>query len=143
MKYPGRITVEAQSRGIRKILTVFIIETENIKPLLGMEWLQEFNWLIRNIDGRTTRTDHAEKDQTIAKFEKLIKASLKIKITETEIQLHPGHPPIKQKTRTIPYYLQSYVEKQINKLLQSRHSEKTTKCGRGLVFLSGRNNRDD
>ena len=43
---------------------------------------------------------------------------------QIKTQLKPRHPPVKQKTRPIPYHLQRYVEKWKNKLNQSGHLEK-------------------
>ena len=51
--------------------------------------------------------------------------------TEIKIQLKPGHLPIKQKDRPIPYHLQNYVEKEINNLIKSGHLEKTQKVEKG------------
>ena len=56
------------------------------------------------------------------------------------MQLQPGQSPIRQKTKTIPYLLQSYVEKQINKITQSGHLEKKEKveenCFVSLLVLT-------
>ena len=43
------------------------------------------------------------------------------------------HPPVKNKVRPIPHHLQSCVEKDIKKLMQSRHFEKTLVEGDCLV----------
>ena len=50
-------------------------EREHKKPLLGMDWLPEFNWLIKNIDSTTETTDNSEKDKIITNFEKLFKTN--------------------------------------------------------------------
>ena len=38
VEFTGKITVEAQGRGIRRNLSMLIAESENIKPLLGKEY---------------------------------------------------------------------------------------------------------
>ena len=48
MKFAGKITIQDESRGITSSLTIFITEREDIKPLVGMDWLQDFNRTIRN-----------------------------------------------------------------------------------------------
>ena len=100
---------------------MFITEREDIKPLLGMDWLREFNWTIRHIEKTTRITDQSEKDKIITHFEMLFKTNRTIKDTDFKIQLKPGHAPIKQKARPIPYHSQSYIEKEINNLIQSGH----------------------
>ena len=111
VKFAGNTTVEAESRRIRKDFTMFSTEQEDIKPLLGMAWLRDLKWTMRNIESTMTTTDHSEKNKLIANFEKIFKTSGTIKDTELETQLNPGHPPIKQKARPIPYHIQGYNKK--------------------------------
>ena len=47
VKIPGNLTVEAESEGIKKIISVLFSKGEDSKLLLGMGWLREFNWTIR------------------------------------------------------------------------------------------------
>ena len=102
---------------------MLITERQDIKPLLGMDWMREFNWTIRNIQN-TTLTDQSEKEKT--HFEKPFETNRTCKDTKIKIELKPRHPPIKQKARPIPYHLRSYVE-EINKLIQSGYLEKILK----------------
>ena len=57
VNFTGKITVEAQSQGIRVNLSMLNGEREDIKPLLGMDWLRQFNLTIRHIEMATTLTD--------------------------------------------------------------------------------------
>ena len=41
VKLAGKASVEAESRGIRKNLTMLIAEREDIKPLHGIDWPPE------------------------------------------------------------------------------------------------------
>ena len=116
MKLTGKITVGAENERTRKSLTMLITERKDIKPLLGMDWLREINKTPLKIESTTTKMDQSEKDN---KFTKLFKRNQTINDTEIKIQLKPGHPPTKQKTRPILCHLQSYVETQTNKLFQS------------------------
>ena len=52
----------------------------------------------------------------------------------------PGHSSIKQKTRNIPYHLQNYFERKINKLIFSGHLKK---CRTRLFLKPGSNDRED
>ena len=74
---------------------------------------------------RRQRPPTNKKNKLVSKFEKLLKTNRTIKDTEIKMQLMPGHTLSKQKTRSIPYHLQSSVEKEINNLIQSGHLEKT------------------
>ena len=112
----AKVTVEAK-RGFRKSLPKLFTNPEDIQPSLGMDWLREIDWTIRDVEKRTTITDQLEMNKIITNFEKLFKRNRTIKNTENKIQLKTGHPPIKQKTRAIPKYLQSYVEKEINNII--------------------------
>ena len=65
VKFAGKLTVEAQSWGFRKNITKLITKRENIKLLLGMDWLRQVIWTIWNIESLTTFTDHSEGDKNI------------------------------------------------------------------------------
>ena len=86
-------------------------ELEDIKSLLGMNWLREFNCTIRRIEKSTTPTNQSERDEGSTQLGKLFKTKQTIKNSGIKVQLRPGHIPIKQKNRPIPHNLQSCVEK--------------------------------
>ena len=113
---------------------MLITERVDIKPLLGMDWLREYNWTIRHIEKWTTPTDHSEGDEKSAQFEKFFWTSRTINDTEVKIQLKPSHIPIKQKTRLIPFHIQNYFEKEINKQNKSGHLEKVQKVDEGCLL---------
>ena len=70
---------------------------------------------------------HSERDEIIIQFERLFKTIQTIKDTEIKIQLELGHLPVKQKAIPIPYPLQNYVEKEVNKLFKSGKLKKLQK----------------
>ena len=70
VKLAGKVTVEAESEKVRKNLTMLITEREDIKPLLGMDWLGELNGTTRNIERSTTITDQSEIEKLFTNFEK-------------------------------------------------------------------------
>ena len=106
-----------------------------------MVWIRELNWTLGNIASTTTTTEQSEKHKIITIFEKLFKTNRTIEDTENKVQLKPGHPPIKQKARPIPYHLHSYVEKVINRLIESGHREK--KQNLETVRIPSSNNREE
>ena len=54
---------------------MFIAEREEIKLLLDVDWLREFNWRKQNIQSTTKTTDQSEKDRLFTNFEKLFKTN--------------------------------------------------------------------
>ena len=103
-------------------MQILIIERNDITPLLGMDWMKKFNLTIRNI--RTDENSQSEKKRVIEKFPNLFKNNTTIKDTEINIQLKPGHYPVKQKARPIPLHLQEEVGKELEKLIKTGHLEK-------------------
>ena len=83
--FAEKITVEAENGGIRKKLPILITEREDIKPLLGMDWLQKSNSTIRNIGSTTNLTDRSELNKKVRTFGKLFKTDRTIKHSKTEI----------------------------------------------------------
>ena len=87
-----------------------------------MDWMKKFNLTIGN--NRLEDTTQSEKRREIEKFPDLFKNNIIIKDTEISIQLKPGHYPVKQKARPIPLHLQEEVERELKKLIKTRHLEK-------------------
>ena len=50
---------------LERIYYCLISEREDIKSKLGMDWLQEFNSTIINIEKTTTISDQSEKDKKV------------------------------------------------------------------------------
>ena len=87
-----------------------------------MDWMRKFNLTIRTI--RTDENNKSEEKRVIEKFPDLFKNNTTIKDTEINIQLKPGHYPVKQKARPIPLHLQEEVGKELEKLIKTGHLEK-------------------
>ena len=62
--------------------------------------------------------------RVIEKFPDLFKNNTRIKDTEINIHLKPGHYPVKQKARLIPLHLQEEVGRELEKLIETGHLEK-------------------
>ena len=103
-------------------MQLLITERNDITPLLGMDWLKKFKLTIGNI--RFDDNNQSEKRQIVEKFPDLFKNNTTIKDAEINIQLKPGHYPIKQKARPIPLHLQEAVGNEIEKLTKSGHLER-------------------
>ena len=100
-------------------MQLLITERNDIAPLLGMDWLKKFKLTIGNI--RLVENNQSEKRRIIEKFPDLFRNNTTIKDTEINIQLKPGHNPVKQKARPIPLHLQQAVGNEIEKLMKSGH----------------------
>ena len=60
---------------MRKNISMLVTEREDIKPLLGMDWLREFNWTIRHIKKTTTTSEQSEKYKIFTHIEKFFKTN--------------------------------------------------------------------
>ena len=77
--------------------------------------------------------NQSEREKGFNKFTDLFENNETIKDTEINIQLKPGHYPIKQKVRPIPLHLQENVDK-TDKIWTPR---KNKRCGRRLFCITG------
>ena len=69
-------------------------------------------------------TNQSEREKIFGKFQDLFENNETIKDTEKNIQLKPGHFPIKQKARQVPLHLEEDVERELKKLIRTGHLEK-------------------
>ena len=120
VKFREKIPVDIEYENNKQ--KILITERNDITPLLGMDWLKKFKLTIGNI--QLDENDQSEKRKIIEKFPDLFRKNTTIKDTEINIQLKPGHYPVKQKARPIPLHLQEAVGKEIEKLTKSGHLEK-------------------
>ena len=99
-----------------------ITERNDITPLLGMDWMKKFKLTFGNI--RTEESNQSEKKRVIEKFPDLFKNNTTVKDTEINIQLKPGHYPVKPKARPIPLHLQEDDGKELERLIKTGHLQK-------------------
>ena len=108
-----------------------------------MDWLKKFRLTIGNI--RLDDNSQLETKQIVEKFPDLFRNNTTIKDAETNIQLEPGHYPVKQKARPIPLYLQEAVGKEIEKLTKSGHLERVKQvdedCFASPVVITVKNDK--
>ena len=122
VRFRGQIPTDIEYENNKQKMQILITERNDITPLLGMDWIKKFNLTIKNI--RTDENNQSEKKRVIENFPDLFKNNTTIKDTEINIQLKPGHYPVKQKARPIPLHLQEEVGKELEKLIKTGHLEK-------------------
>ena len=103
-------------------MKILITEKTDITPLLGMDWMKKFKLTIGRI--QLTETNQSEKEKVNNKFPDLFENNRTKKDTEINIQLKPGHYPVKQKARPIPLHLQEDVGRELKKLIKAGHLDK-------------------
>ena len=103
-------------------MEILITERTDITPLLGMDWMKKFKLTMGRI--QLPEINQSEKEKVINKFTDLFENNRTIKDTEINIQLKPGHYPVKQKARPIPLHLQEDVGRELAKLIKAGHLEK-------------------
>ena len=116
VRFRGQIPTDIEYENNKQKMQILITEKNDITPLSGMDWMKKLNLPIRNI--RTDENSQSEKKRVIEKFPDLFKNNTTIKDTEINIQLKPGHYPVKQKARPIPLHLQEEVGKELEKLIK-------------------------
>ena len=122
VKFRGKIPADVEYENNKQKMQILITERNDITPLLGMDWMKIFKLTIGNI--RTEENNQSEKKRVIEKFPDLFKNNTTIKDTEINIQLKPGHYPVKQKARLIPLHLQEDVGKELERLIKPDISKK-------------------
>ena len=124
VKFRGKIPVDMEYENNKQKMEILFAERRDITPLLGMDWMKKFKLTIGRI--QLTGTNQSEKEKVINKFLDLFENNLTIKDTEINIQLKPGHCPVKQKARPIPLHLQEDVGRELEKLKKARHLERVS-----------------
>ena len=122
VKFRGKISVNIEHENNNQKMEILITERTDITPLLGMDWMKQFKLTIRRI--QLTENNQSEREKIFNKFPDLFENNDTIEDTKINIQLKPGHYPVKQKARPIPLHLQEDVGREIEKLIKSGHLEK-------------------
>ena len=122
VKLRGKIPANIEYENNKQKMQILIAERNDITTLLGMDWMKKFNLTIGNI--RLEDNSQSKKRRVIEKYPDLFKNNTTIKDTEINVQLKPGHFPVKRKARPIPLHLQEEVGKELEKLIKTGHLEK-------------------
>ena len=103
-------------------MEILITERTDITPLLGMDWMKKFKLTIGRI--QLADNNQSEREKVFNQFPDLFENNETIKDAEINIQLKPGHYPVKQKARPVPLHLQKDVGRELERLIKSGHLEK-------------------
>ena len=103
-------------------MEILITERTDITPLLEMNLMKRHKLTIGKI--QLTKNNQSERKKVFDRFPDLFENNKTIKDTEINIQLKPGHYPIKQKARPVSLHLQEDVGRELEKLIRTGHLEK-------------------
>ena len=101
VKFRRIITVNVEYENNKQKMVILITERTDMTPLLGMDWMKKFKLTISKI--QLTDNNQSEREKVFNEFQDLFENNETIKDTEINIQLKPGHYPVKQKARPIPF----------------------------------------
>ena len=122
VKIRGKIPVNIEHENNKQKMEILINEGTDITPTLAMDWMKKVKLTIKRI--QLAENNQSEREKMFNKFPDLFENNDTIKDTEINIQLKPGHYPVKQKARPIPLKLQEDVGRELEKLIKSGHLEK-------------------
>ena len=108
VNFRGKIPVNIEYENNKQKMEILITERTDITLLLGMDWMKTFKLTIGKM--QLVENNQSEREKICGKFQDLFENNETIKDTEINIQLKPGHLPIKQKARPVPLHLQEDVE---------------------------------
>ena len=135
-KIPRKKPVDIEYENNKQKTQLLITERNDIRPLLGMDWLKKFRLTIGII--RLDENSQSEKRQIVEKFSDLVRKNTTIKDAEMNIQLKPGHYPVKSKTNPSPFTRSS--RKRNWKFNEIRAFIKSKTSGWRLFCVTGSNN---
>ena len=128
IEFKGEAIVEVKTEKTKVMLPILITEKKNTQPLLGLDWLDKLEIGLQgshetNIIRSITTNEKGEK--IFKEFEDLFKNNHTIKNLTIDIQLKKDAKPIQQKGRPVPIHFQKIVKKELEKLIEKGHLEKS------------------
>ena len=111
VKFRGKIPVNLEYEDNKQKMEILITERTDITPLLGMDWMKKFKLTIGRI--QLADNSQSEREKVFNKFPDLFENNETIRDAEINIQLKPGHYPVKQKARPVPLHLQKDVGREL------------------------------
>ena len=97
-------------------MELLITKKTDATPLMGMDRMKSFRLTIGKL--QLTEINQSERPRIINKLPDLFENN-RTKNTQINIQLKPGHYPVKQKARPIPLQLQEDVGREPDKLMKA------------------------
>ena len=111
VKFRGKIPVSVEYENNKQKMDNLITERTDMTPLLGMDWMKNFKLTIGKI--QLAKTNKPEREKVFNKLTDLFEKNETIKDTELNIQLKPGHYPVKQRARPVQLHLQENVGREL------------------------------
>ena len=133
IKFKGVATVEVKTEKIK----IPILITENIQPLLGLDWLDKLEIGLQgsnevNIIRNITASKKGEK--TFEEFENRFKKNHTIKDLTIDIQMKKDTKSIEEKGRPVPIHFQKILKNELEKLIKKDTWKKRTKRPKTALF---------
>ena len=129
IKFKGETEVRVKTNNKVTRLPILITEDRNTQPLLGLNWLDKLNIGLNNNNETQIirKIDPLEqlKNKIFEDHKDLFENNHTIKNLTIDIKLKEGTKPIQQKGRPVPVHFQLSVKKELEKLIQNGHLEKT------------------
>ena len=97
VKFRGKIPVNVEYENNKQKMEILITERTDMTPLLEMDWIKKFKLTISKI--QLADNNQSEREKIFKNFPDLFENNETIKDNEINIQLKPGHYPVKQKAR--------------------------------------------
>ena len=130
IKFKGEVMVEVKTEKSKVTLPILIPANKNTQPLLGLDWLDKLEIGLQG-NKNTNIIRHIETDERrqkiVDEYEDLFKNNHTIKDPTVDIQFKKDTKPIQQKGRPVKIHFQKTVKKEVEKLIESGHLEKTDK----------------
>ena len=112
VKFRRKIPVNIEYENSQQKMEILITERTDITPLFGKDWMTKIKLTIRK--KQMAENSQSEREQIFNKFPDFFENNETIKDTEINIQLKPGHYPVKKKARPIPLHLQEDVGRDVD-----------------------------
>ena len=146
IKFKGETKVRVKINNETKRLPILITEDKNTQALLGLDWLDQLEIGLNNNNEIqiVRKIDHLEhiKDKIFEERTDLIKNNHTIKKLTIDITLKEGVKPVQQKLRTVPVHFQIPVKRELEKLIQNGHIEKTKTDEKLFHFTCSNNDKE-
>ena len=97
VKFHGKIMVEARNKKFRKILIILVLEKEDFKASLDMDWLLEFYSSVQYSKNATNGTSQSEEGKTISQISKFFHTNGAAKDKEFRIHVKQEYIPMHHK----------------------------------------------
>ena len=113
VKIRGKIPVNVECENNKQKMVILITERTDMTQLLEMDWIKKFKLTFSKM--QLADNNQSKREKVFNKFPDLFENNETTKDTDINIQLKPGHYPVKQKARPIPLHFQEDVGRELEK----------------------------